>query len=107
MKRSAAILMTLLTPGVVFLALAMGCIFMSHGKCETHECCEGLTTVSAPCCNFQAGQSGPSLTASQFTLAAPDASVTVAPVSAAAGYTTAAIHSTPLDSSPPVLTLRL
>jgi hypothetical protein len=108
MKRSVAILTTLLTPGVVFVALAMGCVLMSHGVCESHDCCEGQTMLSAPCCpDFQAAQAGASLHASQFTLAAPEATAIGVEVATPTFSAMAGVTSKPLDSSPPVLTLRL
>jgi len=108
MKRSTAILMTLLSPGLVFVALLMCCALMPqcHGETHCHEM-EGFT-VSGSCCSLpDAGSSGVTLHTSHFTLAVPETPATPAPVSTPVAYSFETHNSTPLDSSPPVLSLRI
>jgi hypothetical protein len=108
MKRPAAILMTLLSPGVVFLALTMCCILMMQCQTETH-CHEmdGLA-ISGTCCSLpDAGASGVTLHASHFTLTAPESPATPAAPEAVTFRRLAPASATPLDSSPLTLTLRL
>ena len=108
MKRSVAILMTLLSPGVVFLALTMCCAFMPQCHAETH--CHEMegTLISGSCCSLpDVGTSSVTLHASHFTLAAPEVSATPVVPEAPTSNTFVPARSTPLDASPPVLALRV
>ncbi len=108
MKRSAAILMMLLSPGMVFLAVAMCCVLMPQCYVETHCHEQEGFAVSGSCCSLpDAGASSVTLHASHFTLTAPETSATPVAPDAIVARSFQAASPAPLDSSPPVLTLRI
>ena len=108
MKRVVAISLTLLSPGMVMLALTLCCLY-AMPECPMQAACheENMLKSGSCCPSVETGPAQVSLHSSLFVLSTPQEAQIISLAPAVQVISTVNISALPLSSSPPVLNLRV